>query len=510
MSLNEYTQKVELLLRSYDALIANGLVPYPKVSTQIIDENKENLKNEKFLVSFTGQIKSGKSTLINAIVFGKEILPMDDLPHTAKITIMQYGDQPSFTAKFYDSYQWDKLKNLTIDSENDFDEYMKSDVEQRIRQHGIFIDEVIRESAIIKSENDLAFLNEYVAADGKYTPFVDQVTINYPSEILKKVDFVDTPGINDPNVLRSEVTKNWISRATANIYVTYAGRAMDESDITFIDDYLLHVHGSKRMIAVNKIDTVNSENDLKIWIEELRKNPELMNRGIMNDKTVIHFVCSLGFLLNQMIKNGIPLNEDHEFYKNKLDKLSYVNGTKNGVDSLITAIEKKLLKNKGAAILESHKQKIESIFDDHIKQINLALAKNKDRQKTTCMTQEELDEKKEKFVVADQTINQDFKTLKNDIITKQKELVVREIKDQHKTIKKTIQKNCEKQFKRISVVTHFQHEVLWIIKNEIEDCENSLFEELGRTIQKVKEIIESEMNSFKIKYKAVFDKLFFH
>ncbi len=89
-NLEHYMNQKEKLLANYNQIIgADFLLPLEDITVDVIETRKHQLEKEHFFASVTGQIKSGKSTLLNALLFGDEILPSDDTPHTAKITRIQ-------------------------------------------------------------------------------------------------------------------------------------------------------------------------------------------------------------------------------------------------------------------------------------------------------------------------------------------------------------------------------------------------------------------------------------
>lgn len=60
---------------------------------------RQQLMNDTFKVTVIGNFKSGKSTLINALL-GQEILPANALPTTAVITEIKYGEKPKAVLHF--------------------------------------------------------------------------------------------------------------------------------------------------------------------------------------------------------------------------------------------------------------------------------------------------------------------------------------------------------------------------------------------------------------------------
>jgi len=64
-----------------------------------LEESKSKITNEEFLIAFVGDWSSGKSSLINKILFdeysqkGVDFLPVLDERTTTRITRIQYGEK---------------------------------------------------------------------------------------------------------------------------------------------------------------------------------------------------------------------------------------------------------------------------------------------------------------------------------------------------------------------------------------------------------------------------------
>lgn len=99
------------LVEIYGELIKNKAINLNNVNEETLKEKSSNLQKEEFILAVAGQIKSGKSTLLNALIFGNDILPSDDTPYTAKITEIRYGSDKKLKAIFYTKDEWQELKN---------------------------------------------------------------------------------------------------------------------------------------------------------------------------------------------------------------------------------------------------------------------------------------------------------------------------------------------------------------------------------------------------------------
>lgn len=249
-NLNDFEEEKNSLLQKYDLILSLDLVPIGEITEQSILDKKKSLEDERFIVSICGQMKSGKSTLLNALLFGEQILPADDTVMTAKITSIRHDSTSRFEVHFYNENEWNKLR-YDFAKEPNFQDQFEKDISSCLEQ-GIYYEEVISIERKIQHVAGIDQLLQYVAlpkAGGKFTPFVKDVVVYHNNPWLKDVVVVDTPGINDPNELRANITKQWIHNANAVLFVTYAGQALAEPDVEFIDTYLLHVPSDRKSVV---------------------------------------------------------------------------------------------------------------------------------------------------------------------------------------------------------------------------------------------------------------------
>ncbi|EDP73835.1 hypothetical protein, partial [Hydrogenivirga sp. 128-5-R1-1] len=75
MNIESFRKQKKNILKIYDELKQSKLIPAEieisgdklKIDKNDIEEFQKNLEEEKFIVSVCGQIKAGKSTLLNAL-----------------------------------------------------------------------------------------------------------------------------------------------------------------------------------------------------------------------------------------------------------------------------------------------------------------------------------------------------------------------------------------------------------------------------------------------------------
>jgi predicted GTPase len=218
----------------------------------------ESLNNDVLTIGVIGQMKCGKSTFLNAFLFGDEVLPAATTPMTAALSIITYGDKKEVEVEFYSPDEWEEQK--TKASRNIEDVKEDPVLLSKIKAAKEMVDNSKRLGSELNSllgttkSDELNKLQEYVGADGRYVSITKSVTIYYPKEWLKGVQIVDTPGFNDPVASREERTNDFLKKADVVILLLYAGRAFDETDKAILFDKVANVGVGKILVGVNKYD----------------------------------------------------------------------------------------------------------------------------------------------------------------------------------------------------------------------------------------------------------------
>lgn len=476
------------LVEIYGELVENKAINLNNVNEETLKEKSSNLQKEEFILAVAGQIKAGKSTLLNALIFGNDILPSDDTPYTAKITEIRYGSDKKLKAIFYTKDEWQELKNEITEIDEKKVNYFKN-----------FIEPDIKNSSYIKflnqtKEDDISNLKEYVAKGGVYTPFVKSVEIYYPAEILKSLVVVDTPGTNDPNIFRSKITLDWIKRCDAAIYATYAGRAFDESDIKFINEYLLSLENSKRIIAINKIDVLRNFDEVKKWLEDKKKD-ETYQKTVFNEASSFVFTTALCAFLDEKEKNGFLLNKDELWYKDKLKEKKPEFWQNNGLNELKNLVSDKIIQNKGKDLLISNINFIKDAFEKKEvflnTEINALETKISQNQKSKDEINKALDEvtnfrKKLKGMQENFTYN-----IEVNLAQKNKNLN-KDIDREFNDIKNTIASKTNN-YRRI---TELKNNIIWDIKNALESEKLKMDDLVSQAMEDIKQYTKNETEEF--------------
>ncbi|ORI02498.1 dynamin family protein [Campylobacter concisus] len=194
-------------------------------SLHISEQIKESLNllidtlNEPPLIAVIGQFSSGKSTFLNALL-GQDILPSGLTPVTAKAVRLKFAKMPLLSVKF------------------------------------------INDSESLLASSDLAELN-------KLGEQVSGMTLYAPSEILKEINFIDTPGLNSLRDADTKETKNTLKKVSGAIWLSLANNAAKASELESIKE-ILKANDLKAICLINQKDKL-SEEELESLLKHARQ-----------------------------------------------------------------------------------------------------------------------------------------------------------------------------------------------------------------------------------------------
>ncbi len=174
----------------------------------------ERLEAERLHLVVLGEFNHGKTTFVNALL-GAPVLPMGVTPTTAVIHCISYGD--ATTAK-------------------------------AVAEDG--------------TTRDIPFgdLGQYEVDGQAVADSVRHLDIAYPSPFLEGgLVLVDTPGVNDLNEARAEVTYGYIPRSDAILFLLDGGQILKESERSFVATKLLAQSRDKVLFVVNKMDLLDDD-----------------------------------------------------------------------------------------------------------------------------------------------------------------------------------------------------------------------------------------------------------
>ena len=172
------------------------------------------LEAERFHLVVLGEFNHGKSTFVNSLL-GADILPTGITPTTASINHVVWAQHPS-------------ARVVLLSGES---RYL-----------------------------DPTQLKEWVTVAGGHATEVSFVELGYPSDLLQNnVVLVDTPGVNDLNEQRAEVTYGYVPRADAVVFLLDAGQALKDSEREFLRSRVLESARDRLIFVLGKMDMLSAD-----------------------------------------------------------------------------------------------------------------------------------------------------------------------------------------------------------------------------------------------------------
>ncbi|MBC8546543.1 dynamin family protein [Clostridiaceae bacterium NSJ-31] len=197
----------------------------------------------KFNLAVIGQVKSGKSSFLNALLFGgRDVLPLDCTPKTMALTRVEYSPQTRMTVEYYAPDDWAALEKLAASA-------LESDRARAAREtiRMAYASGVDVARCLAAGEETFRFdsysglmerLDDYVGEQGRFTALVKCVTLGLDEPALKGVSVIDTPGLNDPIPSRTERTRAFIETCDAAFFLSRASYFLDQNDIALLTEQL--------------------------------------------------------------------------------------------------------------------------------------------------------------------------------------------------------------------------------------------------------------------------------
>lgn len=210
-TIDAYTRKIERiqsLLRIKDVGIDSTEL------NEKIDQFLNLCRKTDFEIAFVGAVKAGKSTLINALL-GRNYASTDPNPETAVLTKFRSSEQDYVKVKFYSAKEWDKLwKSVQLDAERFSELYEELEAEKH-KSKWVGHDEMRVDLANSEIEDELKKWSSSQSAVHFFVKEIEVGISSLPKDFPKQVVFVDTPGLFDPVVFRSQISIDYIHRANA-------------------------------------------------------------------------------------------------------------------------------------------------------------------------------------------------------------------------------------------------------------------------------------------------------
>lgn len=442
-------------------------------------------------LGIVGEVKAGKSSFLNAMLFnGDDVLPKAPTPMTAALTKLSYSETPEARVYFYNRTDWDSIcinarrydemldadykkycaeyearlareKSQSTSSMNkpsflsaakpspmkpkktkvEFEREKKKSYPAEIRAckevydmaEGLDVDRYLSDEPIVitssnSTQSYMSQIQQYVGSDGKYTPIVKYTEIQLNNPLLKDIEVVDTPGLNDPILSRSRTTSKFLMQCDTVFMLSYSGQFLGAEDIGFITSLLPSEGINHAVIIGSKFDSGILDYPEKSASFRKAKDASIANfrqqaKTNLNDfctssgrrsalldmllSSEIQFVASLMYSAAKHIENNQPLSveENHMIEQMKkrfpdfktdvasLYSLANIDKVRETSFKTVKASKEKILTERNQSLIQSQVGKFLGFLENLLIQANNNLAELKEtdvdslEERLTLMTQ---------------------------------------------------------------------------------------------------------------------------
>ena len=351
-------------------------------------------------VTMIGQIKSGKTSLVNMLVGTPDLLPADVNPWTSVVTSLhlhpeQEGFENSASFSFFDRDEWDKLVSGggrigELASRAGADDELEKIKQQVARMREKSRTRLGRKFEMLLGQKrdygyfDKALIERYVClgeepdaqdapisdAQGRFADITKSADLNMERPALPiRLCIRDTPGVNDTFMMREQITIRAIRDSRICVVVLSAHQALTSTDMALIR-LITHVKSRDVIIFVNRIDELS---DPATQVEQIRESIEetlRVHKGPENAEILFGSALWASFAL-QMQTEDLPAPSRASLEKWAVDASGEAPAhlgpaevwALSGLPKLQAAIGKRVAEGIGAAFLERVAQSASNLLD---------------------------------------------------------------------------------------------------------------------------------------------------
>jgi GTPase SAR1 family protein len=218
------------------------------------------LEQGRFSLVVLGEFNHGKSTLINALLALRDpwsadasptqpatepFLPVGITPTTAVLTLIRHGERAAAEAVFEDG------RHQAIDPGKLVDWLTVAGAQPTNESRG----EPAGSAGGAPSREGLGTLPGFPCESRQS---LSHVEIEHPAPFLREqVTVVDTPGVNDINEQRADITYGYVPRADAALFLLDATQILTASERRFLEERILRSCRDRLVFVVSKADLLN-------------------------------------------------------------------------------------------------------------------------------------------------------------------------------------------------------------------------------------------------------------
>lgn len=344
-------------------------------------------------VTMIGQIKSGKTSLVNAMVGRPELLPADVNPWTSVVTSLHLNaplpaDAPTATFQFFSQNEWDHLVEnggrigelSSRAGANDELEKVREQIAQMREKTKARLGRKFE--LLLGQKHNYADINDdlvqrYVCMGDDFEDLEEEdqqgrfADITKSADLYLKADSIpmplclrDTPGVNDTFMMREQITINALRDSRICVVVLSAHQALSSMDMGLIR-LIANVKSREVVIFVNRIDELSDPANQVPEIRDSILQTLADNNGPENPQLIFGSAYWANMALAENLDDIVAESADAMFNWAEVALSAETAGMEtnelvwhlSGVPQLYKALSERIVEGPGAEVLAASRKR---------------------------------------------------------------------------------------------------------------------------------------------------------
>lgn len=302
---------------------------------------------ERFRIAIVGTFKTGKSSFVNKLA-EERLAGVETNPETAAISVFRYAEKPKAEVSMITLSEWQRMEELYEENPKNPDAYrvaglhdFNEEMTKRKDRSGNPVNfqsidpanlvnvwlkpeghiHVIEAEKWDTKEGKQAFrknIRRFTSSTDPLHYFVKELAVYAPVPLLRDhVELIDTPGLNDTQLYRGQLTEDLLSEVDAILFLTRSGASFSQYDKEFIVRQLRKKRLRHLRLVVTQVDTTfeSAKHDA---MEEDETPPSFAQ---VREKEEARLRGEISRTLDELLDDSDLKDEDGLYYMEQLDAL---------------------------------------------------------------------------------------------------------------------------------------------------------------------------------------------
>jgi hypothetical protein len=302
---------------------------------------------ELFRIAVVGTFKTGKSSFVNKLA-QVPLAGVETNPETAAISTFRYAETPRAEVKLISLDEWQRMEDLYEDAPKhpeayrvaglrSFNEHLaqkKSRDVNPVEAESVDVAQLIKDWLKPEGHVHVIEVDQWETKKGKldfrrairdFTSsrnplhyFVKELVVYAPVPLLQDhVELIDTPGLNDTQQYRGQLTEELLSEVDAILFLTRSGASFSQFDKEFLIRQLRKKRLRHLRLIVTQID-MTFENAKRDAVDEDVEPPTLQE---VLEKEEARLRSEISRTLDELLGDVNLRDEEGYYYMEQLDAL---------------------------------------------------------------------------------------------------------------------------------------------------------------------------------------------